>query len=64
MNVVYLLLPTKLVSLVISQAEISRHMIYDREWEVYRILLEEGNGHPIPRNKIEEGVRKMLMGWE
>ncbi|GLT66789.1 hypothetical protein SLA2020_391380 [Shorea laevis] len=48
----------------IFSAEISRHMICDREWEVYRILLEEGNGHPVPRNKIEEGVRKMLMGWE
>lgn len=39
-------------------------MIHDREWEVYRILLDEGDGYPVPRNKIEEGVRKILMGWE
>lgn len=39
-------------------------MIRDREWEVYRILLDEGDGFTVPRNKIEEGVRKILMGWE
>jgi hypothetical protein len=39
-------------------------MIHDREWEVYRILLDEGDGLPVSRNKIEEGVRKVLMGWE
>jgi len=46
-----------------DQVEIGRHMIHDREWEVYRILLE-GDGLPVSRNKIEEGVRKVLMGWE
>lgn len=46
------------------QAEIARHMIGDREWEVYRVLLDEGDSSSIPRNKIEEAVRKMLMGWE
>ncbi|EOY18825.1 hypothetical protein QUC31_006336 [Theobroma cacao] len=48
----------------IFSVEIGRHMIHDREWEVYRILLDEGDGYPVPRNKIEEGVRKILMGWE
>lgn len=46
-----------------SQVEIARHMIQDREWEVYRILLDEGDGFSVPRSKIEEGVRNMLMGW-
>ena len=53
-----------LVLLQLSQVEIGRHMICDREWEVYRILLDEGDGYHVPRNKIEEGVRKILMGWE
>ncbi|KAE8670666.1 ACT domain-containing protein ACR9 [Hibiscus syriacus] len=48
----------------IFSVEIGRHMICDREWEVYRILLDEGDSCHVPRNKIEEGVRKMLMGWE
>ncbi|KAB5544098.1 hypothetical protein DKX38_012210 [Salix brachista] len=48
----------------IFSVEIGRHMIHDREWEVYRILLDEGDGLPVSRNKIEEGVRKILMGWE
>ena len=38
-------------------------MIQDREWEVYRILLDEEEGSCVSRNKIEEGVRKKLMGW-
>ncbi|KAI4371316.1 hypothetical protein MLD38_019565 [Melastoma candidum] len=47
----------------IFSAEIGRHMIGDREWEVYRILLDEGEGQLTPREKIEEEVWKMLMGW-
>ena len=31
-------------------------MIKDHEWEVYRILLDEGEGLSVPRNKIEEQV--------
>lgn len=46
-----------------QQAEVGRHVIGDREWEVYRILLDEGEGSSVPRNKIEKGVWKMLMGW-
>lgn len=39
-------------------------MIGDREWEVYRVLVDEGDGLSVSRNMIEEAVRKMLMGWE
>lgn len=46
------------------QAEIGRHIIGDREWEVYRVLLDEGDGLSVPRSEIERGVWKMLMGWE
>lgn len=48
----------------IFSAEIGRHMIGDREWEVYRVLLDERVGFSIPRAKIEEEVWKLLMGWE
>lgn len=47
-----------------SQVVIARHMIRDREWEVYRILLDEGVGFSLPRNKIEVSVRNILMGWD
>ncbi|GAB4833586.1 ACT domain-containing protein acr10 [Ancistrocladus abbreviatus] len=45
------------------QAEVGRHIIEHREWEVYRVLLNEGDCLSVPRSKIEEEVRKMLMGW-
>ncbi|KAJ7972336.1 ACT domain-containing protein [Quillaja saponaria] len=57
-------LALKKLDICIFLAEIGRHMIGDREWEVYRVLLDEGDGLSIPRCKIEEGVWKMLMGWE
>ncbi|MED6216303.1 ACT domain-containing protein acr10 [Stylosanthes scabra] len=57
-------LALKMLGICIFSAEIGRHAIGDREWEVYRILLDEGEGAPLPRNKIEKGVWKMLMGWE
>lgn len=38
-------------------------MIHDREWEVYRILLDEGDIVSVQQTKIEEGVRNILMGW-
>ena len=47
-----------------AQAEIRRHIIGDREWEVYRVLLDEGDGSAIPRSTIERGVWKILLGWE
>ncbi|XVF07835.1 hypothetical protein REPUB_Repub06bG0173900 [Reevesia pubescens] len=57
-------LALKMLNTCIFSAEIGRHMIGDREWEVYRILLDEGASLSIPRRKVEEGVWKMLMGWE
>ncbi|XP_062166363.1 ACT domain-containing protein ACR10 [Alnus glutinosa] len=57
-------LALKMLNTCIFSAEIGRHMIGDREWEVYRVLLDEGDGLSVPRNKIAERVWKMLMGWE
>ena len=48
---------------LVFQAEIRRYLIGDQEWEVYRVMLDEGAGSSVPRNKIKDGVRKMLMGW-
>ncbi|XP_006661009.1 ACT domain-containing protein ACR10 [Oryza brachyantha] len=47
-------------------AEIGRHVVADREWEVYRVHLGEGD-HELSsslRNKIVDGVTNMLMGWD
>ncbi|OVA06940.1 ACT domain [Macleaya cordata] len=57
-------LALKMLNTCIFSAEIGRHIIRDREWEVYRILLDEGDGFSLSNNKIEGEVRKMLMGWE
>ncbi|XP_045797745.1 ACT domain-containing protein ACR10-like [Trifolium pratense] len=57
-------LALKMLGLCIFSAEVGRHVIGDRECEVYRVLLDEGEGLSFPRNKIEKGVWKMLMGWE
>ncbi|GLT25734.1 hypothetical protein SLA2020_008440 [Shorea laevis] len=54
----------KMLDTCIFSAEIGRHMIGDREWEVYRVLLDEGDSFLIPRAKIAGGVWNMLMGWE
>ncbi|KAF4368069.1 hypothetical protein F8388_002680 [Cannabis sativa] len=54
----------KLLNMRIFSVEIARHMIRGREWEVYRILLDEGSGLSLPRNKIEANVRNILMGWD
>lgn len=41
-------------------------MIGDREWEVYRVLLDEwdGKGSSVSKRNIEETVWKMLMSWK
>lgn len=39
-------------------------MIRHREWEVYRIILDERDCLTVPSKKIEECVRNKLMGWE
>ncbi|GMY09290.1 ACT domain-containing protein ACR10-like [Fagus crenata] len=57
-------LALNILNTCIFSVEIGRHRIHGREWEVYRILLEEGDGCSLPRKKIEEGVRDRLMGWE
>ncbi|KAG4215987.1 hypothetical protein ERO13_A01G213000v2 [Gossypium hirsutum] len=57
-------LALKMLNTCIFLAEIGRHVIGDQEWEVYRVLLDEGASLSTPRRKIEEGVWKLLMGWE
>jgi len=57
-------LALKMLNMGIFSAEIGRHMIGDREWEVYKVLLDETDGSSVPSNRIEEAVWKMLMGWE
>ncbi|KAL6955333.1 ACT domain-containing protein acr10, variant 2 [Sarracenia purpurea var. burkii] len=58
-------LALKILDIRIFSVEIARRRIRDREWEVYRILLDDGDGFPLPRNdEIKECVRKKLMGWE
>ncbi|KAF7051799.1 hypothetical protein CFC21_059998 [Triticum aestivum] len=47
-------------------AEIGRHVVDDREWEVYRVHLGEDD-HELScsvRSKIVDGVTNMLMGWD
>lgn len=56
-------LALKHLNMSIFSVEIGRHMIQGREWEVYRILLDEGDIVWVQQNKIEEGVRNILMGW-
>ncbi|XP_056168875.1 ACT domain-containing protein ACR10-like [Syzygium oleosum] len=48
----------------IFSVEIGRHMVRNREWEVYRILIDEADSLCVPRKKIVEGVKNKLMGWE
>ncbi|KAI3957335.1 hypothetical protein MKW98_003056 [Papaver atlanticum] len=57
-------LALKMLKICIFSADIGRHMIGDKECEVYRILLDEGNGFSMSWKKIKCEVRKMLMGWE
>ncbi|XP_042016956.1 ACT domain-containing protein ACR10-like isoform X1 [Salvia splendens] len=56
-------LALKNLNINIFSVEIGRHKINDREWEVYRILLDEYDCVSATRNEIEECVRKKLMGW-
>ncbi|CAL9078446.1 unnamed protein product [Musa textilis] len=57
-------LALKILQIRIFLAEIGRHVVGDREWEVYRILLCDDFKLRASQNKIIEGVTKMLMGWE
>lgn len=57
-------LALKMLDRPIFSAEIGRYMIGDREWEVYRVLLDEGDCVSVSKKQIEETVWKMLMSWE
>ncbi|GER54282.1 ACT domain-containing family protein [Striga asiatica] len=57
-------LALKMLDQQIFSAEIGRYMIGDREWELYRVLLDEGDYSKVSRKRIEETVWKMLMGWD
>ncbi|CAA2944524.1 ACT domain-containing protein ACR10-like [Olea europaea var. sylvestris] len=57
-------LALKILNIRIFSVEIGRCQIHDREWEVYRILLDEWDGCSATRNEIKECVKKKLMGWE
>lgn len=52
-----------LMNFLAFQAEISRHVVGDREWEVYRVHLGDDHELCSSRDKIVKGVTKMLMGW-
>ncbi|KAL1549391.1 ACT domain-containing protein acr10 [Salvia divinorum] len=56
-------LALKMLDTPIFSAEIGRYVIKDREWEVYRILLDEGDLGCVSKEKVEETVWKMLMSW-
>ncbi|OEL15813.1 ACT domain-containing protein ACR10 [Dichanthelium oligosanthes] len=46
-------------------AEIGRHVVEEREWEVYRVHFgEEHDLSSSLRSKIVDGVTSMLMGWD
>ncbi|KAK6126249.1 hypothetical protein DH2020_039994 [Rehmannia glutinosa] len=58
-------LALKMLNRPIFSAEIGRYDIGDRDWEVYRVLLDEGDdGSSVSKKEIEETVWKMLMSWE
>lgn len=60
-------LALKMLGICIFSAEIGRHSTSDREWEVYKFLLEENCEfqllNMVGRNQIVDRVRRILMGW-
>ncbi|XP_038692169.1 ACT domain-containing protein ACR9-like isoform X2 [Tripterygium wilfordii] len=60
-------LALKTLGICIFSAEIGRYSTTDREWEVYRFLLDENCefqlSHMVARNQIVDRVRRTLMGW-
>ncbi|CAO2840615.1 unnamed protein product [Amaranthus hypochondriacus] len=60
-------LALKNFGICIFSAEIGRYSASDREWEVYRFLLDENCEYQLltteARNHIVDRVRRMLMGW-
>lgn len=57
----------KILGVCIFLAEIGRYSTSDRQWEVYRFLLEESCEFPLSssraRSQIVDTVRRTLMGW-
>ncbi|CAH8387086.1 unnamed protein product [Eruca vesicaria subsp. sativa] len=60
-------LSLKVLGICVFSAEIRRYRASDREWEVYRFLLDENCsfqlGSASARNEIANKVRRTLMGW-
>ncbi|KAJ3682728.1 hypothetical protein LUZ60_012955 [Juncus effusus] len=61
-------LALKLLGVCIFSAEIGRQSAGERQWEVYRFLLDESHEFPLTnsktnRNHIVDRVRRTLMGW-
>ncbi|KFK36561.1 hypothetical protein AALP_AA4G139300 [Arabis alpina] len=54
----------KKLNTCIFSAEIGRHVMGDREWEVYKVLINEEDSLPVSRSKIKEQVWNTLMGWD
>ncbi|KAJ6767994.1 ACT DOMAIN-CONTAINING PROTEIN ACR4-RELATED [Salix koriyanagi] len=61
-------LALKKLGICIFSAEIARHSTQDRQWEVYRFLLDENCDVPFAsvqaRNQIVGRIRRTLMGWD
>ncbi|VFQ99403.1 unnamed protein product [Cuscuta campestris] len=57
----------KSLEICVFSAEIGRHSTSEREWEVYRFLLDDSPNFPLAskraRNDIVDGVKRTLMGW-
>lgn len=60
-------LALKKLGICVFSAEIGRYSASDREWEVYRFLLDENCEYQLltteARNQIVDKVRRTLMGW-
>ncbi|KAJ4830403.1 ACT domain-containing protein acr9 [Turnera subulata] len=60
-------LALKKLGICIFSAEIGRHSTQERQWEVYRFLLDENCDFQLEsgqaRSQIVDRVRKTLMGW-
>ncbi|XP_074267850.1 ACT domain-containing protein ACR9-like [Silene latifolia] len=60
-------LALKKLGICVFSAEIGRYSASDREWEVYRFLLDEKCEYQLHkievRSQIVDRVRRMLMGW-
>ncbi|XWS56559.1 hypothetical protein CRYUN_Cryun09bG0095700 [Craigia yunnanensis] len=60
-------LALKMLGICIFSAEIGRHSAPNRQWEVYRFLLDDSCEFPLAssqsRNQIVDRVRRILMGW-